>query len=378
MTEEQLEAKKKNAGEKVVSMKRRDDCHDYKERRMYMITLEVEGRLPAFGHLEGDAFAEKGSKDEPRIVLSELGKAVENEWLTIPRFFPQIEIRALQMMPDHLHGILFVKTPLPVHLGHVISGFKTGCRKALRVMAGWQTDVATQSQPTEKSQRKEEPPHTHSLTAKEQAGAQQAKEQAGSLQATVVPSLSIGSLSRSLFAKGYNDLILRSYDELAIWVNYLRDNPRRLLMKRARPKWLLPTFGLHIGSYQFSAIGNLDLLSAPWRLAVRVSRRMSDVEIKEAVVYYLEAARRGAVLVSPAISPGEKQVMRAAFNEGLPTIVILENGFTPFSKPQGEQFYACGKGVLLMLSPFEHHNEKRKVTAEQCKQINLMALEICK
>ena len=183
MTEEQLEAKKKNAGEKVVSMKRRDDCHDYKERRMYMITLEVEGRLPVFGHLEGDAFAEKGSKDEPRIVLSELGKAVENEWLAIPRFFPQIEIRALQMMPDHLHGILFVKKPLPVHLGHVISGFKTGCRKALRVMAGWQTDVATQSQPTEKSQRTEEPPHTPSLMTKEQADAQQAKEQAGDQQA---------------------------------------------------------------------------------------------------------------------------------------------------------------------------------------------------
>ena len=387
MTEEQLEAKKKNAGEKIVSMKRRDDYHDYKERRMYMITLEVEGRLPVFGHLEGDAFAEKGSKDEPRVVLSELGKAVEAEWFAIPRFFPQIEIRALQMMPDHMHGILFVKTPLPVHLGHVISGFKTGCRKALRVMSGWQTDVATKSQPTEKSQRTGGPLHTPSLEANKQAGAWQATEQAGarlateqvgSRQATVVPSLSIGSLSRSLFAKGYNDLILRSYDELATWENYLRDNPRRLLMKRARPKWLFPAFGQHIGSYQFSAIGNLDLLSAPWRLAVRVSRRMSDVEIKKAVVYYLEAARRGAVLVSPAISPGEKQVMRAAFNEGLPTIVIMENGFTPFSKPHGEQFYACGKGILLMLSPFEHHNEKRKVTAEQCKLMNLMALEICK
>ena len=405
MTEEQLEAKKRNAGEKIVSMKRRDDYHDYKERRMYMITLEVEGRLPVFGHLEGDAFAEKGSKDEPRIVLSELGKAVENEWFAIPRFFPQIEIRALQMMPDHMHGILFVKTPLPVHLGHVISGFKTGCRKALRVMSGWQTDVATKSQPTEKSQRTGGPLHTPSLKANkqagarlateqagarqateqagsrlatEQAGSRQALEQVGSRQATVVPSLSIGSLSRSLFAKGYNDLILRSYDELATWENYLRDNPRRLLMKRARPKWLLPAFGQHIGSYQFSAIGNLDLLSAPWRLAVRVSRRMSDVEIKKAVDYYLEAARRGAVLVSPAISPGEKQVMRAAFNEGLPTIVIMENGFTPFSKPHGEQFYACGKGILLMLSPFEHHNEKRKVTAEQCKLMNLMALEICK
>ena len=46
MTEEQLIAKKKYAGEKKASMKRRDDHHDYTERRMYMITLEVEGRRP--------------------------------------------------------------------------------------------------------------------------------------------------------------------------------------------------------------------------------------------------------------------------------------------------------------------------------------------
>lgn len=358
MTEEQLAAKKKNAGEKKVSMKRRDDHHDYKDRRMYLITLEVEGRLPVFGRLAGDAFAEKGSKDEPRIVLSELGKAVENEWFAIPRHFPQIEIRALQMMPDHLHGILFVKTPLPVHLGHVISGFKAGCRRALREMAKPLTTVAAKPQPTEKP----------STLACQHVTSPQA----------ALPSQSIGRLSPSLFAKGYNDLILHSYDELPIWQNYLRDNPRRLLMKRARPEWLRPVFDLHIGSYRFSAIGNRDLLSSPWRIAVRVSRRMSDIEISKTVNYYLEAARKGAVLVSPAISPGEKQVMRAAFNEGLPTIVIVENGFTSLSKPHGEQFHACGRGVLLMLSPFEHLNEKRKVTAEQCRLMNLMALEICR
>ena len=88
-------------------------------------------------------------------------------------------------------------------------------------------------------------------------------------------------------------------------------------------------------------------------------------------------AKEGTVLVSPAISPGEKRVMRTAFDAGLPTIVIVENGFTPLSKPHGEQFEACAQGRLLMLSPWEHHNEKRKLTAEQCRQMNLMALELC-
>ena len=173
-------------------------------------------------------------------------------------------------------------------------------------------------------------------------------------------------------------MILRSYDELPVWQNYLRDNPRRLMMKRARPDWLRPFFGLRIGSHSYSGIGNRSLLAAPKRIAVRVSRRRNDSEIAEETARYLDDARQGAVLVSPAISPGEKRVMRAAFDAGLPIIVIMENGFTPMSKPYGEQFDACAKGLLLMLSPWEHHNERKKITAEQCQQMNLMALEICR
>ena len=108
-----------------------------------------------------------------------------------------------------------------------------------------------------------------------------------------------------------------------------------------------------------------------------MSRRLNDSEIATEVTRYLESAKQGAVLVSPAISPGEKRVMRAAFDASLPTIVIMENGFTPLSKPLGEQFDTCARGQLLMLAPWKHHNEKKKITAEQCRQLNLMALEIC-
>ena len=193
---------------------------------------------------------------------------------------------------------------------------------------------------------------------------------------TASPSTKENSPYQPLFAKGYNDLILRSFEEMKRWKDYLCDNPRRLMMKRARPEWLRPFFGLHIGSHSYSGIGNRSLLAATKRMAVRISRRMSDSEIAAETVHYLDAARQGTVLVSPAISPGEKRVMRAAFDAGLPTIVIMENGFTPLSKPHGEQFDACARGQLLMLSPWEHHNEKKKITAEQCQQMNLMALEI--
>ena len=352
MTDKQIADKKTFAGEKKPSMKRRDDHHDYNERRMYMITLEVEGRRPVFGHLVGDAFAPRGSANEPRIELSELGKAVQSEWMGIHGYYPQIEVVAVQMMPDHMHGILFVTAPLPVHLGQVISGFKAGCMKAQRALAA-EHETAAEPLYTEKE--------------KETNGA-------ASQYITAEPLSKVGT---SLFAKGYNDLVLRSYDELPTWQNYLRDNPRRLMMKRARPDRLRPFFNLAIGGQRYNGIGNRELLTAPKRLAVRVSHRIVGSDLEREVQRYLEAARMGTVLVSPAISPGEKRVMREAFNAGLPTIVLLENGFTPLSKPHGEQFDACAQGRLLMLSPWEHHNEKRTITAIQCQQLNLMALKIC-
>ena len=378
MTDEQIEAKKEHAGEKKVSMKRRDDHHDYTERRMYMITLEVEGRRPVFGRLVGDAFAPKGSKEEPRMELTALGQAVQSEWMGIHNYYPQIEVMAVQMMPDHMHGILFVRERLPVHLGQVISGFKAGCRKAEKALI-----AAAKPQPTEKEARATE--GQARATEKEALGSQQVtavplqgpQETLQRAQGPLQGPQGASPAYRPLFAKGYNDLILRSYDELPAWQNYLHDNPRRLMMKRARPEWLRPFFGLQIGQHSYSGIGNRALLTTAKRKAVRVSRRLSEEEIAREVQRYLEEARQGTVLVSPAISPGEKRVMRAAFDAGLPTIVIMENGFTPLSKPHGDQFYACGRGALLMLSPWEHHNEKRKLTAAQCAEMNLMALEMC-
>ena len=372
MTEEELAEKKKYAGQKKPSMKRRASGHDYTERRFYMITLETEGRLPLFGHLAGNPFAEAGSNDAPHIILSELGKAVQDEWFSIPAFYPQIDVIALQMMPDHLHGILFVKAPSPLHLGQVISGFKAGCRKAQRRL---EAQAAPAAAPTTDAAK---PRPTEKPALAQQSGAlpPSPQEAVSPLPKPSSPLPHPAPPFRPLFARGYNDLILRTYDELTVWKNYLLDNPRRLLMKHARPDWLYPFFGLKLGPFTFNGIGNRSLLTAPRRIAVKLSRRLTDQQIEEATARYLAEARQGAVLVSPAISPGEKRVMRAAFDAGLSTIVLMENGFTQLSKPHGEQFNACSAGRLLMLSPWEHHNEKHTITRVQCEQLNQMALAI--
>ena len=354
MDEKKLEAKKHFAGEKRPSMKRRDDCHDYQERRMYMITIEVTGRQPLLGTLRGTASALPGSTDAPRLELSELGRAVEREWWGISRYYPQIEVKALQLMPDHLHGILFVRERLPVHLGHVIRGFKTGCNKKLRELQAAGV-VAAQPQPAEKGRR----------------------EARGVVAAQPLPAEKERREGTGLFVQGYNDLILRSYEELQRWRHYLQDNPRRLLLKREHPEWLYPFFGLHVKGYVLNGIGNRSLLQGTRRVNVRISRRTTEAELERSVKQYLEAAEKGYVLVSPSISPGEKEVMRAAFDRGFPTIAIVPKGFSPLSKPKGEQFDACAAGRLLLLSNHDYSNEQVVLTKPLCEEMNLIALTIC-
>lgn len=373
MKKQAIEDRKQRAGEKHPSMKRRDDHQDYTERRMYMLTLEVEGRQPLLGRVVGDPAVPSGQPGAPAVELTELGLAVLREWEGIPRYYPQISILGGQVMPDHFHGIIFVRERIPVHLGKVVNGFKVGCNRALRAQLQQGGSAAARPNGAAAAQ----PLPTEKGAAAAGLGAPAGLPAAGlaSPQAAATPQQQRSGVH--LWARGYNDLILRSYDELGVWKNYLQNNPRRLLLRQARPELLRPRFGLRLGSHVFAAIGNVALLAAPRRVAVRVSRRLAGADLQRVVDGYLAAARDGAVLVSPSISPGEKQVMRTAFDAHLPTIVIMPNGFTPLTKPHGEQFYACAAGRLLMLAPWEHHNERRPLTAQQCQQMNLMALELC-
>ena len=341
---ETYEKQKAFAGEKKPSMNRRMIDHDYQKRQMYMITMVTEGRRPLFGQVAGRSDGEPGTPDEPHVVLTELGRAIEERWWATHDLYPEIEVLALQMMPDHLHGILFVKERMDQHLGQAIKGFKTGCNKAYRrIVLGQVPSVATWSQQTGQAGQRPKDDRHHGL----------------------------------LFARGYNDRLLLREGQLDTWLRYLADNPRRLLMKREHPDLFRVQRGLMIGSQQFSAIGNRFLLERPVRLQVQCSRRLTEEEIQQRVNYFLSAAAQGAVLVSPSISHGEKAVMRAAFERGFPLIYLQENGFTDLAKPGGQRMEACARGQLLILAPWEHHNEHIAISRNQCLSLNDMARMIC-
>jgi hypothetical protein len=330
-----FEKQKAFAGEKKPSMLRRCVDHDYTERGMYMVTMVTEGRKPLFGRVAGRCDAVAPSAEVPHIELSPLGKTVEQIWLTIGSHHPEVRVVALQMMPDHLHAVLFVMEKMERPLGKVLLGVKQACNQAFCEVMPVGFVAAAQQHASEKRE------------------------------------------NGLLFAKGFNDQILLREGQLEHWLNYLKDNPRRLLMKRENPDLFRVQRGLEYAGLSFSAIGNRFLLERPTKVQVQCSRSISATDLQAKLAECLRAARQGAVLVSPAISQGEKAIMRAAFNKGLPLIYLQENGFTDLAKPGGKRMDACARGQLLILAPWEHHNERIAIKRGQCLQLNAMAKAIC-
>lgn len=297
-------------------MKRRRVGHDYQSRCIYMITLVVNERRSLLGSLTGNG------ETTPAIVEpSPLGQAVIQSLINLPKFYPQIAIWTFQLMPDHLHFIVFVKERIPVHLGKVINGFKVGCNRAYKELVKGDTP--------------------------------------------------------GLWEDGYNDLILDRDGQLQRMKAYIHDNPRRLAIKRNHADLFQVQRNIKVGKYTFAALGNVFLLDAPCLLQVQCSRKLTPLQINATVQRFLSLAQNGAVLISPSISPGEKAVMKAAFEHGFPVVVLQENGFAPLAKPGGRRFDACAQGRLLMLAPWEHHNDRRVIKRNQCLDLNEMARVIC-
>lgn len=352
---EEFEKHKPFAGEKKASMLRRRVGHDYQSRRVYLITMTVVGRRPLLGSLTGDADAPDGSPSAPKVELTELGQQVMSCWMDIEKHYPEVDVLATMVMPDHLHGILFVERRMEQHLGMVIKGFKTGCNKVYR-------ELEIRQEAGQEARKK---------------GTQEARLEARK-EGTQQQCCCIGDKKGYLWERGYNDHILEGKGELERWFAYLRNNPRRLAMKRAYPDFFRVQFNITIGNQTYAAIGNRFLLDFPQKKQVQCSRRLTEKEIGDVAASMLEHSRRsGAVLVSPAISDGERAVMRGALDAGLPLIFLTPWGFNTFSKPGHQYYEACAAGRFLILAPWPHENQRVPLTRQMCLQLNKMAAEIC-
>ena len=93
---------------KKPSMKRRSNSHDYTSRGIYMITMATEGRRPILGKI---AELPHSTDENPiaEVVLTPFGEKVKDCWFNIPQYHPMVKPLKLCIMPDHIHGLLFVR-----------------------------------------------------------------------------------------------------------------------------------------------------------------------------------------------------------------------------------------------------------------------------
>lgn len=282
-----------------MSMHRRSNINKYRYTGTYLITIATEGRRPLLGTLSGDPQVPNGLSGGPSVLLSPLGDTIiKDEIPKISRYYPSVKVWKTCIMPDHIHLIIHVDNAIErgQHLGKVLAGFKTGCSQAW-----WRLNPSLGKQP--------------------------------------------------LFEKGYNDRILHKENQFQRWVQYLEDNPRRLLLKRAKPELFTIMHNIEIAGENCQAIGNIFLLNIPHKEAVIVHRRYTTDDISSLRQRWMACGENGGVLVSAAIAPAEKEILREAFERGFRIILLREKGFPPLYKPTGRAFDSCSRGTLLQLSP---------------------------
>ncbi len=295
------------------SMKRRSPWHDYHGKGTYMLTLVVEGRMPLLGKLWGRADARPGDGDAPKVMLSELGVAIAKEEIPkIHKYYPQVEIWRVCIMPDHIHLIVRVKEDLRGRQAMESLGTEARGGQASALAKGANLALAGENE-------------------------------AGSIGMTAKREKEMGSLG--MVIKGFKMGCNKAY-------------------------WRI--YGMNTTARK----GLFELGYIPDKVAVVVHRRYSEGDLRRLREEWLACGERGGVLVSAAISTKEKEVLREAMNRGYRIVLLRENGFPRLYKPCGESFYACSEGLLLQISPWDYHMEKKTITREQCLELNEMAERI--
>lgn len=325
---------------------------------VYHVTLTVPSREPLFGTL----VIPGNDPSNARIERTTLGNAVIDELYVMCRHYPAIRILQFCLMPDHLHAVIHVTRVMETSIRSVIRGYWQGVKKLGRA---YTLSVARElnSEPTNEV--------GNSAAPTNEEGRNTAPTNEGGYP---FPVFTERPFIRPLSRRG----------QLHTMIRYVQMNPQRLATKRLKPGYFRVQKDIEIGGRKYDGVGNVALLLAEHYEPVHVR----SVMVKEAEQGHAEslrnymngcvlAARKGVVMVSPFISPQEKQVMQVLLQEQRPFVLLVDNGFRDYYKPADDLFDACADGHLLILSPWPYDGGKRHISRSECVALNAMAEEIC-
>lgn len=300
---------------------RRCFSHDYCSPGFYMITATTVPGAPPLSSMP-DILPGELKKGEMIIPIhSELGNRIREEIQDIPAHHPEMKINRFVVMPDHIHVIIQVKERLKRMLGKELAGFFGACSKH------WQ-------------------------------------------------SLSGSPTLRRLF-NTFHDRVIFDYNQLDRAIKYVEDNPRRLIVKRIYKDLFKRYLHLEIAGREYAAYGNIFLLKEIYLLPVRVHRRWSREEFDDYRKHCEIEIFKGAVPITPAIHPAEKEIVNYAIETGGRVILLSDQGFEERFKPKGRNFDLCAEGRLLLLAPWpENVGRKSEAGYSEFHKMNDLAQTI--
>jgi len=275
--------------------------------------------------------------DAPHIVLSPLGEKVKECLERMPQVVPQIEMICYAIMPNHIHFIIAVRRNLSRHIGAVIRSFMGTTTHAMHQMEALGVETPTHKEPSS------------SCGSVSSAGS--SCDSVSTLSSTAKPSL---------WQPGYCVGVCQTERSLHTRIGYVLLNPFFAILESEHRDFMSRAMRLNIAGRTYSGYGNMLLLKEPERLQVFCHRRhpvtkqpyieTTDYQDEKAAI--LDATANGAVIVTPGVSPGEKDIMWAVLQHG-GSVINLQREAIPVSDkwhPDNDRRMYCSNGHLLVLS----------------------------
>jgi len=357
----------------------------YDSRCNYMITLVTEPRLPVFGTLR-----------EWGVERNEAGKAVYDAWQAVGARFPGVRATYNAIMPDHFHGIVYVTADGCANLEEIVSFFAAESERRIgrRVWnALWRDTVCLARGQLHRQinyvltnpRRRWIKEHNPGVFAKLMGFRHWRLDRANETLAGVADAdgWDFRDFSHDGGASGgleywdietgeeiikprKGNLVQRAFDDndaSAKTASGQQQAGAASGKTASGQQQEVPTpccSPLAVPSQRslsWAAMGNPFLFDAPLLVSVRISTATPPEALAALVAKLGAKAERGAVLVSPWISPGEKAVKAIALARGGRIVQLLPDGMGRYYKPGGRDFDLCAEGRMLLLSPFAPRQE---------------------
>lgn len=289
----------------------------WKGEGIYFITFTVKGRQRLLGTLVPlpnsrsyqQSVQRSGNRDRKHtstlatVNLTPLGFATSTGLANLRNLVEGLILCAKQIMPDHLHAVVWITKDTGRSIRQICNGFRIGIKRKAIEAGVW----------------KEEDGHILDI-----------------------PYI------RTLTHKG----------QLGHMIDYTHANPDNAWLRHITPDLYTIRRNMQLAGLSFDGMGKDRLLAYPVRQVIALSRSLTSEQTDRTVSGALRRAEQGAVTYTAAINAGEKAVSRAIRENHHPLVIMLLDGFPPegseaarYFHPHGIYHKICSEGKLLLLAP---------------------------